>query len=147
MSHGFALRVALEPFRVRLQSFFPFQIGAHAGQDMQATLLSGIAAIAKEIAIAQILAMPVKRHFRGIESENASHADLYRIHFETGPIIGPLFNVERDRIVLGHINLADAAYSLVPRVSGARGRGQYVCCEGGARQRDKLTAIDFHCPS
>ena len=45
---GFALRVALEPFRMRLRRLLPVQVGAHARDHVHAALLGGGAASPKK---------------------------------------------------------------------------------------------------
>ena len=69
----------------------------------------------EEIARAQIFAFAVKRDFGLIEGENPRDADEDGVHFEAAPVIGPLLDIEFDRIVLGHVQLPDAANTALPR--------------------------------
>ena len=109
-----ALPIALEPLGVGLDRVFPIEVGTHARHHVDATLLRRRAAIAEEIAIAEKFALAVERHLGLVECQNSGDADHHGIHFEAGPVIGPLFDIEHRRVMLGHIGLADAADSMLP---------------------------------
>ncbi len=111
----FALRVALEPLRMRLNGVLPIEVGTHARDDVQAALLRGGAAVAEEIAVAEELAFPVERHLGLVERQDAGDAHQHGVDLQAGPVVGPRFDVEHRRVVLGHVELADTAHLSRPR--------------------------------
>jgi hypothetical protein len=72
-------------------------------------------------AIAEELALLVEGHFGLIEGENAGYAYQHDVDLQAGPVVRPLFDVQRDRVVLGHIQLADAANGPLPGNGGRSG--------------------------
>src|SRR5437762_2606915 len=73
--HGIALRIALEPLRMALQSVFPIEVRTHARDHVQAALPGGRAALAEEIAASEELAFPVVGHLRLVKRQDAGDAD------------------------------------------------------------------------
>ena len=141
---GVALLVALEPLGVGLERVFPVEVGAHAGDDVEAALFGGGAAIAEEIAIAEVFAFAVEGDAGLVEGEDAGDADEDGIDFEAGPVVGPLFDVEHGGVVLGHVGLADAADFALPGECGIGVGGEQGGCGGGSGQGDELPAVEVH---
>ncbi len=115
MVHHVALRVALEPLRMGLNRVFPIEVRAHARDHVQAALLGGRATLAEEIAVAEKLAFPVKRHLRLVKRQNAGDAHQHGVHLQAGPVVRPLRNVEHRGVMFGHIGLADPPDPPLPR--------------------------------
>ena len=113
--HDVALRVALEPLRMRLDGVFPIEVGTHARDHVQPALLGGGAAVAEEIAVAEVLAFPVERHLGLVERQDAGDAHHHGIHLQAGPVVRPLLDVEHDRVVFGHVDLAERGGSCAAR--------------------------------
>ena len=137
-----ALRVALEPLRMRLHRVLPIQIRTHARDHVDAALLGGRAALAEEIAVAEKFAFAVERNLGLIERQDPRDAHQHGIDFQAGPIIRPLLDVEHRRIVLGHVGLADAADLALPgrvRIRGEQRRGQR-----GGGQHQEVASLQFH---
>ena len=87
---GLPCGVALEPLGMGLDGVFPVEVGTHAGDDVHAALLGGGAAFAEEVAVAEKLAFAVKRDLGLVERQDAGDADQHGVHFEAGPVVGPL---------------------------------------------------------
>ena len=115
MPYRIPLRIALKPFRMRLYRVLPVQIGTHARNHAQASLLRGCAAVTEEIPVSQISSLPVKRNFRLVERQNPRNADERGVHFETYPVIGPFLDIQHHRVMLSHIQLAQPANLPLPR--------------------------------
>jgi hypothetical protein len=111
----------VEPLRVRLHRVFPIQVRTHARNHPQPALLGGGAAVAEEIPLPQELALPVERHLRLIKSQYPGDAHHDGIHFQAGPVVRPLLDVQHDGIVFGHIGLAETADLPLPRNLGVGG--------------------------
>ena len=75
---------------------------------------------AEEIAVAKKLAAAVEGDLSRIEGNDSGDADKDGVDLEALPVIGPLFDVECNGIVLGEVQLTDAAYLLLP----------WLCCIG-----------------
>src|ERR1700722_13538619 len=86
---GAAVGVALEPVGMGFEAIVPVEIGAHAGYDAHATLFCGGAALAEEIAIAEIFSLAMERHFCLVVGQNAGNADEDDVGFDAGPEVGP----------------------------------------------------------
>ncbi len=114
MVYRVARGIALEPFRMRLHRIFPVQVRTHARDHVQAALLGGGAAVAEEIPLAEKLAFAMEWHFGLVKSEYAGDAHHRGVHFQAGPVIGPLLDVQHHGIVLRHIELAQTANLSLP---------------------------------
>ena len=99
---------------MRLQRIAPVEIRAEAGDDAHVALLRGGDQVSCEVPAIEKLALLVKRYLGGIESNNAGDGSEDHVAFETGPVIGPLFDIEHGRIMLRDIDLTGAADLLVP---------------------------------
>jgi hypothetical protein len=89
-----ALRVALEPFWMSMDSVLPVQIGTHASDYPYAALLRSRATLSEEVSITEKLALPVKGHFSLIKCQDARNAHQYGIHFQASPVIRPFLNIQ-----------------------------------------------------
>jgi hypothetical protein len=150
MLHGIALRVALEPFGMGLNGVLPIQVGTHAGDHAHAAFAGGSAALAEEIAVAQILSLTVERHLGLIEREDAGDAHQDHVHLQAGPVVRPLFDIERRRIVFRHVQLAQAANLAGPeRFRGCVGGGKFRRNQrhGGQTGFENAASIDHASPS
>ena len=58
--------------------------------------------------------MLVERHLRWIKRQDPRHADEDSINSARVPVVGPLFDIHHGRVVLGHVALAHAPYTLRP---------------------------------
>src|ERR1700745_4082963 len=65
-------------------------------------------------------AAAVEGHLSGIEGNDSGDADKDGVDLEALPVIGPLLDVECNGIVLGEVQLTDAAHLLLP----------WLCCIG-----------------
>ena len=137
--HDVALRVALEPLRMRLHRVFPIQVRTHARDHVYAALFGGRAALAEEIAIAEEFAFAVERHLRLVERQNAGDADHHGVDLQAGPVVRPLLHVEHRGIVLRHIGLSEAAD--LPLPGDRRLGGEHRSGQRGGRRHDKLSSI------
>ncbi len=147
---GLTLRVALEPLRVRADGFFPIEVRAHASDDAQAAFLRGAAAVAEEVPVAEILSLLVEGHFGLVEGQDSGDADEHDVDLQACPVVGPCFDIERDGIVLGHVQLPDATDLPRPRKGLAsaprleRARPGSVRESGGSGKDEELAAADVH---
>ena len=108
VNDGPAFRVPLKPFRMRGHGILPVEVGTQPADHVQSALLRGRAAIAKEVAVAEVLAFAMERDFRLVVGNDSGDADERSVHFHADPIVGPLVDVQRHRVVLRHIQLAEA---------------------------------------
>jgi len=70
--------------------------------------------VTEEVARAQVLAFAMKGDLCLIEGQDARHADIGGSHLQARHVVRPLFDVHDDRVVLRHIDLADAADTALP---------------------------------
>jgi hypothetical protein len=82
--------------------------------DADLAFLCRLTAIAEEIAVAKKLAAAVEGDLSGIEGDNSGNADEDGVDLEALPVIGPPFDVECNGVVLGEVQLTDAARLLLP---------------------------------
>ena len=99
-----------------LERVAPVQVGTHAGDHAHVALLCSSHALAEEVAAIEEFSMAMKLDLRGIEREDAGHADKDDVRAGGMPVVGPLFDVHHRGVVLGHVALSDAANLLLPRL-------------------------------
>jgi len=109
---------------VSIKSVTPIQIWTHSGNDAHATLTGGGDTLAEEVPAIEKLSMTVELHLRGIEGEDAGHADKNDVRSRRMPVVCPFFNVHHDGIVFGHVALTDPANLLLPGQGGRIERSQ-----------------------
>ena len=89
-----AVRVALEPFRVRAQGLGIRKVAVHARDHAQAALLCRRDHLAEQVPRAKILAAVVKGHARGVERHDASAVQEHSVNFQRCPVIHPGVGVQ-----------------------------------------------------
>src|SRR5580698_7419004 len=99
---------------MRLQRITPVEVRAEPGDDAHITLLGGGDQVSCEVPAIEKLTLLVKGNLGGVKSNNSGDGSEDYVAFETGPVIGPLFDIEHGWIVLRDIDLAGAADLLVP---------------------------------
>ncbi len=119
-----ALGIAHGPLRMRIERLVPVEVGTHASNHAHAALFCGVAALSKEIAVTEKFAAAEVRHVGWIVGDDAGDADEDDVDLEALPVVGPLFHVQLNGVVLGHVELAHAANRLLPGFCVARCGGR-----------------------